>query len=94
MFPTLSLTQSFPSQGWTIKYGVFGAPPSPDVQTIVFVHGTPWSSSVFKPLAAALLAQRRYRIVLYDLGGYGESQTHVDDASADLTDAENFVGGT
>ena len=72
----LPLTQSFEAQGWAIRYGVFGpeTPTGAGGKTILFIHGTPWSSEVFKPLARALLSQGKHRVVLYDLGGYGLSQ--------------------
>ena len=75
-FQCLKLSKALRSHGWTIKYGVFGEE-TPNVQTVVFVHGTPWSSVVFKPLAKALLARGGWRVVLYDLAGYGESQEYL-----------------
>ncbi|KAH8746272.1 Alpha/Beta hydrolase protein, partial [Diaporthe sp. PMI_573] len=42
---------------------------------VVFVHGTPWSSDLFQPIANALSASRSFNVVLYDLAGYGQSQT-------------------
>lgn len=40
-------------------------------QQVVFIHGTPWSSRVWKPLALALA--RRYHVFLFDNPGFGES---------------------
>lgn len=79
----LELSQSFTSHGWIIKYGVFGENTEHTLgtygtQTIVFVHGTPWYSAVFKPLARALLSRGGYRVVLYDLAGYGQSQEYCE----------------
>ncbi|KAF1974887.1 alpha/beta-hydrolase [Bimuria novae-zelandiae CBS 107.79] len=68
MAQDLKLSQSSSSNGWTIKYGVFGEANS-HARTVVFVHGTPWSSAVFKPLAKALQSRGGYRVVLYDLAG-------------------------
>ncbi|KAF9740232.1 hypothetical protein PMIN02_005856 [Paraphaeosphaeria minitans] len=91
MSSDLELSRSFSSNGWIIRYGIFGAEKSHN-QTVVFVHGTPWSSAVFKPLAKALLSTGGYRVVLYDLAGYGQSQ---DFTEASLTqDGELFVGDT
>lgn len=73
----MDLTSSFEYEGWTIKYALSSAPPSKPSKTIVFVHGTPWSATVFQPLTKALLARNGYRVLLYDLPGYGQSQ-HLD----------------
>lgn len=74
MSSDLQLNQSLEAEGWTIRYGVFGPSGPTGGKAILFVHGTPWSSEVFKPLARALLSQRKHRVILYDLGGYGLSQ--------------------
>jgi len=68
----MELSQSFQSGGWTVKYGIFDNTQDPR-GVVLFVHGTPWSSAVFKPLAKALIRQR-YQIILYDLAGYEQSQ--------------------
>lgn len=70
----MDLRSRFDHEGWTIKYAFSPAPPSTRSRTVVFVHGTPWSSAVFQPLAKALLARPGYRVLLYDLPGYGQSQ--------------------
>lgn len=71
----MELTNSFKHEGWTIKYALSEAVSSRSTsRTIVFVHGTPWSSAVFQPIAKALLARKGYRVLLYDLPGYGQSQ--------------------
>ncbi|KAK5174980.1 uncharacterized protein LTR77_000116 [Saxophila tyrrhenica] len=57
----MELSSTFQSHEWTIKYALQG---TPRAGTVVFVHGTPWSSDVFIPIAKALLAK-----------GYGHSQT-------------------
>lgn len=73
------LPETFSYNGWSIrylarraKYEDSSAAASP---WVVFVHGTPWSSDVFRPLANALSAGGSFNIVLYDLPGYGQSQT-------------------
>lgn len=72
----MKLSSTFPHEGWNIKYTVSTPSTSTrqNLKTILFVHGTPWSSQVFIPLAKSVLATHNYRIILYDLPGYGESQ--------------------
>lgn len=72
------LPETFAHSGWSIrylarraKYKDSSAPASP---WVVFVHGTPWSSDVFRPLANALSAGGSINVALYDLVGYGQSQ--------------------
>lgn len=71
-----TLTSTFPYQGWTIKYTLLRSPTPSHQPPVVFVHGTPWSSTVFIPLAKALLAKGR-TVLLYDLPGYGVSQDYT-----------------
>ena len=78
---------------WKIAYGLFGSPVASAQKTIVFVHGTPWSSQVFRPLVEAITAVYPYQILLYDLAGYGESQTRVDEAAGEA-DKNGFRGDT
>lgn len=73
------LPETFSYNGWSIrylarraKYEDSSAVASP---WVVFVHGTPWSSDVFRPMANAMSAGGSFNIVLYDLSGYGQSQT-------------------
>lgn len=79
------LPSTFTFDNWNIKYGIFEPQnaASKDIQTVVFVHGTPWSSHVFLPLTRALLATKRYRVFLYDLPGYGQSQQHDSRGTSD-----------
>lgn len=72
------LPETFSYNGWSIrylarraKYEDSSAAASP---WVVFVHGTPWSSDVFRPMANALSAGGNFNVVLYDLPGYGQSQ--------------------
>ncbi|KAK6205861.1 hypothetical protein LQW54_008156 [Pestalotiopsis sp. IQ-011] len=89
------LPQAFLYRGWTIRYssghGKHGhndtrAP----VTWVVFVHGTPWCSDVFQPVATALRATGRFNTVVYDLPGYGQSQ-EFDAAWADSDVADTSV---
>ncbi|KKY33781.1 putative alpha beta [Diaporthe ampelina] len=77
---SFALPETFAHNGWSVsylarraKYEDSSAAASP---WVVFVHGTPWSSDVFRPLANALSAGGSFNVVLYDLPGYGQSQTH------------------
>ena len=60
---------------------------------MVFVHGTPWSSAVFRPIVEALLAKESYQILLYDLPGYGQSQD-FEPGSSTTASEEVFPGDT
>ncbi|KAF7188384.1 hypothetical protein HII31_10046 [Pseudocercospora fuligena] len=75
----MELNQIFEYRGWTIKYVLLdptrdSGVQSNDIETAVFVHGTPWSSVTFGPIAKTLLGRGSHRVLLYDLPGYGESQ--------------------
>lgn len=75
---SLPLPSTFHHDNWEIKYTLL-SPNRTDsttpTQTLVFVHGTPWSSTVFSPLATSLLSTTpNLTILLYDLPGYGHSQ--------------------
>jgi pimeloyl-ACP methyl ester carboxylesterase len=41
---------------------------------VVFCHGTPWSSALWRPFAEALSG--RFTVYLWDMPGYGESSKH------------------
>lgn len=78
---------------WNIAYGLYGSSIKSAEKTIVFVHGTPWSSKVFLPLVEAITAVFPYQVLLYDLAGYGDSQTRVKE-SAEAVDRNGFQGDT
>lgn len=73
------LPETFAHNGWSIRYlarrAKYEDSSSAATPWVVFVHGTPWSSDVFRPLADALSAGGSFNVVLYDLAGYGQSQT-------------------
>jgi pimeloyl-ACP methyl ester carboxylesterase len=84
-----NLPSTFHHAGWTIKYNLISPPtlqptggPSPkSLKTLVFIHGTPWSSLVFQPLVQSLLFSspsspfsKPHRILLYDMPGFDKSQ--------------------
>jgi pimeloyl-ACP methyl ester carboxylesterase len=62
-----SLNQRFDYHGQSIAYDTYGqgAP-------VVMVHGTPFSSYVWRSIARELA--RGYKVYLYDLLGYGQSE--------------------
>ena len=62
-----SLKQRFEYQGQSIAYDVLGAG-----DPIVLVHGTPFSSYVWRTIAGELA--RNHKVYLYDLLGYGQSE--------------------
>lgn len=67
-----ALTESFHYESachsFDIKWCSLGNPQNPPV---VFIHGTPWSSQVWRPYALAL--SRKYHVHLSDNPGFGES---------------------
>ena len=94
----MDLSSTFVCQNWKIRYGLYepqnsGNSSSATKSTVVFVHGTPWSSVVFHSIAKALLASNRYRVLLYDLPGYGESQEYQGN-SEDSKAGSKFAGDT
>ncbi|OBT51928.1 hypothetical protein VE04_08655, partial [Pseudogymnoascus sp. 24MN13] len=93
----LPLTYHF--QGWNIRYDLKTSTGNTtglnqaQAKSVVFVHGTPWSSVVFKPIVEALLAKGSYQILIYDLPGYGQSQEYNPDTNA-TTSKASFPGDT
>ncbi|KAK6435302.1 hypothetical protein LTR95_008508 [Oleoguttula sp. CCFEE 5521] len=82
--------------GWLINYELLKAKPNAKIltsRTIVFVHGTPWSSAMFRPIAAVLHEVHNCNVLLYDLGGYGASQT-LESTASSSPDAKGFHGST
>ncbi|KAI7158835.1 hypothetical protein KC349_g4577 [Hortaea werneckii] len=77
----MEIPLTFRFQGWNIRYKLLSSSDSnrtsaKQPQSVVFVHGTPWSSVVFQPLIETLLAKGPYQILVYDLPGYGQSQEY------------------
>lgn len=89
----MEFSSSFDHEGWTIKYALSQAVQSKPSKTVVFIHGTPWSSAVFQPIAKALLARHGYRVLLYDLPGYGKSQ-QLDPSKPQPRQGSLFEGDT
>src|SRR5215469_14256377 len=67
MTPACSLHEVFNFEGQRVAYDVLG-----DGRPIVMVHGTPFSSYVWRNIARELA--RGYRVFLFDLLGYGQSE--------------------
>ncbi len=63
---THQLTRTLLWRGRTIAWDRFGEGPP-----LVFLHGTPWSSALWRPIAGALSS--RFTIYLWDMPGYGAS---------------------
>jgi pimeloyl-ACP methyl ester carboxylesterase len=77
----MDLPSTFEFKGWNIRYGIATSNDSrvsgsdqKETKCVVFVHGTPWSSIVYQPIVEALLAKQSFKILVYDLPGYGQSQ--------------------
>ncbi|MFP7761643.1 alpha/beta fold hydrolase [Marisediminicola sp. LYQ85] len=60
------LLDEFAWQERTVRWERFGSGPA-----LVFLHGTPWSSLLWRPIARALA--RRFTVYLWDMPGYGSS---------------------
>ncbi|WP_421779994.1 alpha/beta fold hydrolase [Kiloniella litopenaei] len=63
----LSLDHRFDFKGQSIAWGVMG-----DGEALVLVHGTPFSSQVWRRIAPALA--NKWQVFYFDLLGYGESE--------------------
>ncbi|MDP3949762.1 alpha/beta fold hydrolase [Microbacterium sp.] len=63
---TYELRETLEWRGRKIAWDRFGSGPA-----LVFLHGTPWSSALWRPLADALAT--RYTVYLWDMPGYGQS---------------------
>lgn len=63
----MRLTETFDFRGQQIRYGATGAGPP-----LVLVHGTPFSSVVWRRIAPYLAGHRRLHY--FDLLGYGQSE--------------------
>lgn len=60
------LSEEFSWRGRTVRWGRAGRGPD-----VVFCHGTPWSSELWRPIAEALAPD--FTIHLWDMPGYGRS---------------------
>ncbi|MFW2513314.1 alpha/beta fold hydrolase [Demequina sp. SO4-13] len=72
--PSLSpLTRTVQWRGRTVAWDRLGEGPP-----VVLLHGTPWSSALWRPIAESLSAQ--YTVYLWDMAGYGASSKDPDHA--------------
>ena len=60
------LIEEFSWRGRTVRWGRAGSGPA-----VVFCHGTPWSSELWRPIAEALAPS--FTVYLWDMPGYGRS---------------------
>src|SRR3954471_919814 len=63
----LTLDRRFTFGGQSVAWGTFG-----DGPPLVLLHGTPFSSQVWRRIAP--LAAARWRVHVFDLLGYGQSE--------------------
>ena len=64
------LTQTLKTERGTVAWDRMGTGPA-----TVFIHGTPWSSFVWREIAIAVSAQRN--VYVYDLPGFGASEKYA-----------------
>jgi pimeloyl-ACP methyl ester carboxylesterase len=69
----MDLTETFSWRGRIVRWVRHGSGPP-----VVFCHGTPWSSQLWAPFAAALRSD--FTAYLWDMPGYGESSKEPDHA--------------
>jgi pimeloyl-ACP methyl ester carboxylesterase len=81
---TVQLDERFRWRGRTVAWTRSGAGPA-----VVFCHGTPWSSVLWKPFAEAL--SRDFTVYLWDMPGYGLSSKEAAHAVGLDTQAECFA---
>ncbi len=67
------LDEVFAWRGREVWWQRLGAGP-----VVVFCHGTPWSSQLWRPFAEALAGS--HTVYLWDMPGYGQSSKHPDHA--------------
>jgi len=63
------LSEEFSWRGRTVRWERSGSGPD-----VVFCHGTPWSSELWRPIAEALAPF--FTVHLWDMPGYGQSSKH------------------
>src|SRR4029079_15332795 len=69
----VTLSEEFAWRGRSVRWGRAGSGPA-----VVFCHGTPWSSDLWRPVAEALAPQ--FTVYLWDMPGYGASSKHPEHA--------------
>jgi pimeloyl-ACP methyl ester carboxylesterase len=63
------LLEEFGWRGRSVRWERAGSGPA-----VVFCHGTPWSSELWRPVAEALAPH--FTVYLWDMPGYGDSSKH------------------
>ena len=71
------LKETYEHNGYKLKWTSFGPETA---QPLVFIHGTPWSSRLWAPIALAVAQTLSYRVYLLDNPGYGESHERTAEA--------------
>ena len=71
------LSHSFDWRGRTVAWDRLG-----DGPPLVLLHGTPWSSELWRSIAHAL--SRTHTVYLWDMPGYGQSSMHPDQVKSRL----------
>lgn len=79
-----ALSQQLQWRGRTVAWDRFGQGPP-----VVFLHGTPWSSALWRPIADAL--SRQFTVYLWDMPGYGRSSKQAGHAVDLGTQGELFA---
>lgn len=67
----VELSEEFEWRGRSVRWGRAGSGPD-----LVFCHGTPWSSWLWRPFAEALASE--FTVHLWDMPGYGQSSKDPD----------------
>ncbi|WP_166353955.1 alpha/beta fold hydrolase [Phytoactinopolyspora limicola] len=80
-----TLSETFETDGGVVRWARFGAGPDP----IVLVHGTPYSSFLWRDIAPALALKRS--VFVFDLLGYGQSEQNADQDLTLAAQARRFV---
>lgn len=80
----LVLDETFSWEGRSVRWERMGSGPE-----VVFCHGTPWSSQLWRPYAEALASD--HTVYLWDMPGYGHSSKHADHAVSLDIQGELFV---
>jgi len=81
---TAALTRTLDWRGRSVAWDRLGEGPP-----LVFLHGTPWSSALWRPIAEALSSQ--FTVYLWDMPGYGTSSKDRDHAVDLGTQGELFA---
>lgn len=67
------LDRTFPSSSGAVRWAELG---SPELPPVVLLHGTPFSSYVWRAVARALAQD--HRVLVWDMPGYGASERSPD----------------